>query len=282
MAKKTGSALVKNSAFAKKSETESDSKKFGDAVALSEVVAFADKFCGKSEFRDFDGAFNGLQFQNSGTVLRVASAVDAGLWEIRQAAALGANLLVVHHGLYWDAPIPVVGANYEKIRALLDADMAVYSMHLPLDAHPKIGNNKLLADALDLEISGGCVEVEGKDIGVTATVPKGGRAELERRLKNLFADTYKGFSFGSENPKKIAICSGSCGDVVAHLPELGFDTLVCGELRERHFTMARDMGLNLYPCGHYATERFGAMALAETIAEKFGLKTNFIETGNPL
>ncbi len=209
-------------------------------------------------------------------------AVDAGRAEIEQAASLGADLLIVHHGMYWDVPVPMVGANFKKIKTLVDNDIAVYSMHLPLDAHDKIGNNVLLANALDLKIVGRCFVHEGKDIGVIASGVKGGARELENRLANLFPNTFKSMAFGSDNPEKIAICSGSCGDVVPTLRAQGIDTLICGELRQRHFTMAQEMELNLYPCGHYVTERFGVMALGELVAEKFSLCANFIEMPNPL
>ncbi len=251
-------------------------------IALNSVVEFLDSYCKKNEYADFGGSFNGLQFANSGKVTRIATAVDSGLGEIEQVAALGADLLIVHHGMYWDAPIPIVGANYKKIKTLVDNDIAVYSMHLPLDAHEKIGNNVLLANALDLKIVGRCFAHEGKNIGVVASGIKGGSRELEKRLANLFPNTFKAMAFGSDEPEKIAICSGSCGDVVPLLREQGFDTLICGELRQRHFTMAQEMELNLYPCGHYATERFGVMALGELAAEKFGITTNFIEMPNPL
>ena len=252
------------------------------AVSLKSVADFLDKLSRKDDFADFDGAYNGLEFENSGQVRRIASAVDAGLGEIEAAAGLGADLLVVHHGMFWNPPIPAVGHNYEKIAALVRNDIAVYAMHLPLDAHEKIGNNTLLAKALGLRVAGGCFPVEGRNIGVLAAAPKGGVPELCARLKNLFPATYKEILFGGENPKKIAVCSGSCGDVVPLLRGMGIDTLVCGELRQKHFTMAREMRLNLFPCGHYATERFGAMALAEAAADKFGLPSNFIETRNPL
>ena len=249
-------------------------------VSLKKVVDFLDKYCKKNQYADFDGSYNGLQFENSGKVSRIATAVDAGIFEIEQAAALGADLLIVHHGMFWDAPVPMVKHNYKKIKTLVDNDIAVYSMHLPLDAHEKIGNNVLLANALDLKIIGRCFAHEGNDIGVVASGID--IALLQERLANLFPNTYKSLAFGSQNPEKIAICSGSCGDVVAHLQSMGFDTLICGELRQRHFTMAQEMGLNLFPCGHYATERVGVMALGELTAENFSLGVNFIETGNPL
>lgn len=249
---------------------------------LAEVVKFMDEFCGKDLVKDFSPAHNGLQFENSGKVVKIASAVDAGIAEVREAKKMGANLLLTHHGMYWNSPIPAVASNYEKIKTLVDSDIAVYAMHLPLDAHDKIGNNVLIAKALNLKIVDRCFEHEGTKIGVVASLAKGGRNELEKRLKNLFPDTFKAIKFGSENPKKIAICSGSCGDVVGLLPSLNIDTLICGELREHHFSVAQALNLNLYPCGHYATERFGIAALGELVAKKFSLDCDFIEMNNPL
>ena len=129
-------------------------------VSLKKVVDFLDKYCKKNQYADFDGSYNGLQFENSGKVSRIATAVDAGIFEIEQAAALGADLLIVHHGMFWDALVPMVKHNYKKIKTLVDNDIAVYSMHLPLDAHEKIGNNVLLANALDLKIIGRCFAVD--------------------------------------------------------------------------------------------------------------------------
>ena len=254
-------------------------KKYAD---LNSVVEFLDKYCAISGYSDCEGSYNGLQFENSGKVSRIATAVDAGINEIKAAALLGADLLLAHHGMFWTPPIPFVRHNYEKIKNIIDNDMAVYAVHLPLDAHPQIGNNILIAQALNLTPVGGCFEHAGKQIGVLAEAPKAGISELERRLKSLFPSTYKQIQFGSITPSKIAICSGSCGDAVALLPEIGVDTLICGELRQRHYTMAQELRLNLYPCGHYATECFGIMALGELLAKRFGLECDFIEMSNPL
>mgnify|MGYP002542678280 CR=1 FL=1 len=249
---------------------------------LFEIVEFLNDFCKISEIKDFSPARNGLQFENSGIVTRIAAAVDAGGAEIETASKLGADLLIAHHGLFWGETIPVVDFNYQKTKTLIDFDMAVYAVHLPLDANDLIGNNVMIAKALKLKIVGRCFEHEGTAIGVIAEAPKEGRPELESRLKNLFPKTYKEILFGSQMPKKIAICSGSCGDAVPYLRDIGVDTLVCGELRQRHFSMALDMKLNLYPCGHYATECFGIAALGELVSKKFGLPCDFIEMNNPL
>ena len=113
-------------------------------ASLHDVVGFIDDYCNIAEVKDFDGAQNGLQFENSGRVGRVATAVDAGLCEIELAAHLGADMLIVHHGMFWNPPIPVTGANYQKVKALIDADIALYSVHLPLDAHKEVGHLSLI------------------------------------------------------------------------------------------------------------------------------------------
>lgn len=251
-------------------------------VDLNSVVDFLDEYCGISKYSDFDGSYNGLQFENSGKVTHIVTAVDAGLSEIKAAALLGADLLLAHHGMFWNPPIPFIRHNYEKVKTIIDNDMAVYAVHLPLDAHPQIGNNILIAQALGLTPIGGCFEHAGNQIGVIAEAPKSGIVELERRLMALFPATYKQIRFGSVTPQKVAICSGSCADAVAMLPGMGVDTLICGELRQRHYTMAQELRLNLYPCGHYATECFGIMALGELLAKRFALQCDFIEMSNPL
>ena len=251
-------------------------------VDLAEIVAFLDSYCRNGEFKDFDGAFNGLQFENSGSVSKIATAVDAGIAEIELAAHLGADLLLVHHGMFWNPPIPVVGPSYHKIKALMDNDISVYSVHLPLDDHGELGNNVLITEALGLRKIGRCFPCGEIDIGVLAAGPQGGIETLSTRLRKLFPDTYKEILFGSSKPKKIAICSGSCSDAVEAMPGLGVDTLVCGELRQRCFSMAQELHLNLFPCGHYATECFGVMALGELLARRFGLQSHFLEMRNPL
>lgn len=252
------------------------------AASLESVVSFMNAITSADDFSDYEGACNGLQVENSGSVTRIACAVDASLAELEAAENMGADLLIVHHGLFWSQTYPFVGAIYERIKKMIEGDIAVYSSHLPLDAHPEIGNNALIAKALDLKKEKGCFPAFDIDIGCICSAPKNGRTELSRRLKKLFPQTFKGIEFGSENPKKVAICSGSCGDAVSELPSLGVDTLICGELRQRHFSVAQELKLNLYPCGHYATERFGVVALAQLVAEKFGLDFEFIEMNNPL
>lgn len=249
---------------------------------LKEIVDFLNDYTRLNCFSDFPGSYNGLQFENSGKVLKIAAAVDGGIAEVKAAAKWGADLLMVHHGMYWTLPIPVVGGYYEKFKTLIQSDMAVYSCHLPLDAHREIGNSALIAKALGLNISGTCFNYEGEDLAIVADMPSGGRAELARRLKKLFPKTYKAFEFGSKNSKKLVICSGSGASSLAHLPLENFDTMICGELKQGQYVYAQENSLNVYPCGHYATEVFGIDALARLASQKFGLEYKFIKSENPL
>ncbi len=247
---------------------------------LFEIVAYCDARVDRENVVDFPGANNGLQFENSGNVKKVGAAVDASATVFAEAARRGIDLLLVHHGMFWQAQHPVVGPIYEKFKTLLDADLAVYSAHLPLDKHREIGNNALLAKSLGLEILDWGLEYEGNFF---AAICKGlPRAELSMRLRKLFPKTFTAIEFGSEDPEKIALLCGSGNTGVPALRSLGCDTLVCGELREEHFSRAQDEKLNLYPCGHYETEKSGICALAREVSEKFSIPWEFIETGCPL
>lgn len=243
---------------------------------LKEIVAFCDQRVHRSEIRDFDGAYNGLQVENNGEVTKIGAAVDAGQRPFEDAIATGIDFLICHHGLFWMPPTPLTGTNYAKIKTALDGNLAVYGAHLPLDCHPEIGNNALLAKELGLERIGSFLPYEGVEMATLATGPAGGRNELSAKLKELFPNTYHGIEYGSEQPQRIGILTGSGQSAVAHLKANGIDTLITGELRQHHFNMAQELGLNLYPCGHYATEVFGVKALAAEVAEKFGIDWEFV------
>lgn len=247
---------------------------------LSEIIAYCDARTERIGFKDFPGANNGLQFENSGRVRKIGAAVDASTTVFEEAAKRGIDLLLVHHGMFWQAQHPVTGSVYKKFKTLLDADLAVYSVHLPLDAHREIGNNALLAKALGAEISDWGLEYEGHTFAaICHGMP---RNVLVEKLKVLFPDTFKAIEFGSDNPEKIALLCGSGNTAVPALRALGCDTLVCGELKQEYFSAAQEGGFNLYPCGHYATEKFGICALAAEVSEKFSVPWEFIETRCPL
>ena len=247
---------------------------------LETLVEYCDRRTRRAEFKDAPGAFNGLQVANGGRVSRIGAAVDAGLVPFEKAIAAGVDFLIVHHGMYWDMPRPITGPLYGRMAALVRGNCALYSNHLPLDAHLEIGNNALLARQLGLIRTGGFLPNEGGDIGLVAANDRP-RASLRARLEALYPRV-TAVEFGSPNPPTVAFCSGSGNSAVPALAAAGTDTLVTGELREEWFNFAQEQRLNLYLCGHYATEVHGVGALAGELAAKFGLPWEFIGTDNPL
>lgn len=250
-------------------------------IQLNDIVAFCDKATRRAEVADFPGANNGLQLQNDGSVTRIGAAVDAGRIPFEKAIDAGIDLLIVHHGLFWTPPARYCGPLYEKLKLAMDNNLAVYSSHLPLDAHPEIGNNRLLAKALGLEPVDWFLPYEGTPIALKATAPAS-RDALKSLLVKEFGDQITAIEYGSEAPSSVAILTGSGRSALDHLKAQGTDTLITGELRQEHFNLAQEEGFNLYVCGHYATERYGVTALAEAAGTAFGLPYSFIPTGCPL
>jgi len=246
---------------------------------LTDLVAFCDRRTHCAECKDFPGAFNGLQVANDGRVTRIGAAVDAGLVPFQRAVAAGVDFLIVHHGMYWDMPRPLTGPVYERVAALIEGNCALYSNHLPLDAHPQIGNNALLARQLGLKAKRTFLPIEGRDIGCIAP-SRLTRAALRARLESLYPRVIA-IEYGSAAPREVAFCSGGGSSAIPALLPAGVDTLVTGELREEHFNRAQEDKLNLYICGHYATEVHAVKALAAELAKKFRLPWEFIATENP-
>lgn len=250
-------------------------------VQLNDIVSFCQEITGSDSIKDFSGAFNGLQFANDGVVTKIGAAVDAGLVPFRQAVNERVDFLIVHHGLFWSGAKPIVGAEYEKYRALIDGNLAVYSCHLPLDAHPEIGNNALLAKKLGIRPHGSFLPYEGADIGFVGEW-QASRDELKDRLNRLFPEGIQSMEFGSPQPERICVVTGSGASAVERIRQAGADTLITGELKQHLYNQAQEQKLNLYACGHYATETFGVKALAAAAAKRFHLKWSFIPTGCPL
>ena len=253
------------------------------SAPLASVVAYCDRRTRRAAYRDYPGACNGLQLANSGRVTRVGAAVDAGVVPFAQAVAAGIDFLIVHHGMYWDMPRPLVGPAYERIATLVRGDCALYSSHLPLDGHPQLGNNARLARQLGLAPTRPFLLHEGEPVGWIADRPRRplARTALRRELERLYPRVVA-IEFGAASIRAVACCSGAGHGALPALGAAGVDTLVTGELREECFNRAQEEKLNLYCCGHYATEVHGVRALAAELARKFRLPWEFIATDNPL
>jgi dinuclear metal center YbgI/SA1388 family protein len=247
---------------------------------LKDVVKFCDELTHSPEFKDYPGAYNGLQIENSGEITRIGASVDAGLESFEQAIGKGIDFLIVHHGPFWEPAIPLTGIRYRKFLTALQGSLAVYGSHLPLDAHPEIGNNVLLAREIGLIPSGQFGFYEGQPIGWYADTDYS-RTELESRLKNRFPNM-TALNHGTDTPKRVGIITGGGASSLPELAADGIDTLITGECSQHHFNQSQELGINLYLCGHYATEVFGVQALAKKIADHFGLDWEFIDTGCPI
>lgn len=248
---------------------------------LTDLVAYCDQRTRREAFTDYPGALNGLQVANHGLVTKIGAAVDAGVIPFQRAVEAEVDFLIVHHGMYWDMPRPITGPVYERVSTLIEGNCALYSSHLPLDSHPRIGNNALLARQLGLKITRGFMPNSGGDVAGIAPSRGLTRAALRAKLEKLYARVVA-IEYGPAQPREIAFCSGSGYSAVSHLAAAKVDTLVTGELREEIFNRAQEEKLNLYLCGHYATEVHAVKALAAELAKKFRLPWAFIATDNPL
>lgn len=242
-----------------------------ESVPLTEIASFLDACLDVARIPDYPGAFNGVQVENSGTVRRVAAAVDASQASIEEAARRGCDLLIVHHGLFWDAAAAVTGRRYRRIRALFDADMAVYSAHLPLDLHPEIGNNVLLARELGVEIDAAFGDFKGVPLGVAGTLHLS-RNQLAAELERVLGGPVHLIAGGPEQIRRVGVITGGAGSHVAAAAAAGLDAFITGEgAHHTHFD-AMEGAVNVYFGGHYATETFGVRALAALLESRYGLE----------
>jgi len=244
-------------------------------VPLKKIVGALDSELKTAEIQDYGGAHNGLQVENSGTVTRIAAAVDAHLPVIEQAAADGADLLLVHHGLLWEPPVPVVGPAYRKLSLCLGKNLAVYSSHLPLDLHPHLGNNALLSRALGLKKLKPFGETKGQKIGFSGETSLPLDA-IAKQLEEILQNPVKTIRAHNRIIRRVGVVTGGAGSMVGQAAEEGLDLLVTGEGTHDTYGTAQERGVSILYGGHYATEIFGVGALAQWVSRKFRLPFHFI------
>lgn len=248
---------------------------------LADIARHLDELLRTAETPDYPPALNGVQVGHRGPVTRIAAAVDASAQTIQLAADAGANLLLVHHGLFWNGLQSVIGMHEARLRALFAGDIAVYSSHLPLDAHPTFGNSRLLAGELELTVGAGFARYQQIDCGVrgeanldTATLI----ARVTEWARPLGHHTVASRTPAGHRTRRWAICSGA-GAQVETLREAyatGVDTLVVGEGPHWSAVEAAERGLVIIYAGHYATETLGVRALAAHLDKRFGVPWGFV------
>jgi len=245
-------------------------------VLLKTMVAHCDKVLRTKEIGDYDDAANGLQVENCGTVSRIAATVDASLATVKLAAAARAELLIVHHGLFWNVRQPWTGKNYELFRLLAGNNLAVYSSHLPLDVHPKLGNNARLCAALGFRNLKPFFLTHGQTIGFKTRMTIS-RAELAKRLKQATDAEPCVVPGGGEICRCIGVVTGGAGGDLKLAADEGVDTFVTGEGPHWTYALAEELGVNVLYGGHYATETFGVKALAAHLSKKFDVPWMFLD-----
>ena len=243
---------------------------------LKRLVSYCDRLLRPEAFQDWDGACNGLQVENDGRVTRLAAAVDASLATIRLAVATKADLLIVHHGLFWNKTHPWTGKRREMLRLLIENNLAVYSSHLPLDAHPRLGNNARLCAALGFKKPKPFFLHKGTPIGLQVTQPIA-REALAQGLAKVLGRAPILLPGGPAACKRIGIVTGGAGAELKQAAAEGVDTFITGEGPHWTHALAEDAGINVFYGGHYATETFGVKALAEHLSRRFRLPWVFLD-----
>ena len=243
---------------------------------LADLTAYLDRYLRLGEISDYSEAHNGLQLENGGAVTRIGAAVDACGYTINAAAERGVDLLLVHHGLFWGGVHPMTGGRYRSWKRAMDAGLAIYSAHLPLDAHPEVGNTALLCAALGLTGTQPFFPYKGTPLG------QWGHLELERdelvqRLARAVGGPVRVCPGGPVRTARVGVVTGGAGAEVREAAAAGVDTFITGEGPHWTYPLAEELGVNLLYGGHYATETFGVKALAEHLSARFGLPWEFID-----
>lgn len=245
-------------------------------MRLPELTEYLDQYLSTARIADYPSALNGLQVAGKSDIQKIAAAVDVCAATIRMAAETRAQLLLVHHGLFWTGPRPLVGPQYDRVAGLLEADLALYSSHLPLDLHAEVGNNQVLARQLDVTVKGGFGELHGETIGVWGEA-RGTRAEFVSRVGELLNVTPRCLAFGPDRVHRVGIVTGAAGSLIGQAAAAGLDTFLTGEGAHHSFFDAEELKVNVIYAGHYATETLGVRALADHLAGRFGLQTIFLD-----
>ena len=249
---------------------------------LGEVIQYLDGLLDIDGFEDYGP--NGLQVPGTDEVSAVATGVTAHLELFEHASRLGAQLVVAHHGLFWDFhPRSLSPAMRERLRILFDGDISLAAYHLPLDAHPEVGNNALICEALGLDRGEPFGAHRGRPVGFVGRSEDGiSFAELRSRCEAAFGQEPFAWETGPELVHSVGIVSGAAASSFGEAIALGLDAFLTGEPAEHAMADAREGGTHFIAAGHYATETFGVRRLGELLASEFGLEHHFVEVPNPI
>lgn len=245
-------------------------------MELEQLLQFLDDYLDVSGFPDYPNALNGLQLEGPARVERVVAAVDASEEAIAEALRLDGDLLLVHHGLFWGGLRPLRGRLFRKLARAVGGELGIYSAHLPLDAHPEVGNCAVLARELGVPLEGRFGEYGGADLGWWGTVDAD-RTGFAERVEGVVGGPVRVIGGGGEEVRRVAVLTGGGGSFIEDAARAGIDTLVTGEGGHHTYFDAMELGVNVLYAGHYATETWGVRALAAELEERFGLAREFLD-----
>jgi dinuclear metal center YbgI/SA1388 family protein len=245
-------------------------------MKLTALVEYLDKLLRISDIED--ESLNGLQVENTGTVNKIALAVDGSAEAFEKAKDIGADFIFVHHGLFWSKPFPLRGPMYRRIRSLVNSNIALYAVHLPLDLHSEFGNNAQVQKVLGWPITGDFGEYHGEIIGKEICFKKPvPLSNLVSDMESKLGCEVRVWDFGKKNVSRLGYVSGGGLGLLDQAVKAGFDVFVTGEPRHGSYWIAKEAGINVIFGGHYATETLGVKAVGDHINKQFGLETVFID-----
>jgi len=250
-------------------------------IARNELVSYTNQLLNIERFADY--CPNGLQVEGAAEVRKIVSGVTASQALLEAAVAAGADTVLVHHGYFWKSEAaPIVGMKQRRIKTLLNNEMNLLAYHLPLDAHPELGNNAQLAKRLGLSVEAGMDAELATSIGLVGRLPEAvAGADFAAHVEQVLGRKPL-FVAGNEQPiQRIAWCTGGAQGYIDKALALGVDAYLTGEVSEATVHTARECGIHFFSAGHHATERYGVQALGEHLAQHFGLEHEFIDVDNP-
>lgn len=248
---------------------------------LSRIAAFLDRELKVADFADSSN--NGIQVENSGSVRKICCGVDASMEFFEEAKRRGADLAVCHHGISWDDSLKrITGLNHRRVAFLIKNDIALYACHLPLDAHPRYGNNALICKALHLRNIRKFGMYHGAEIGFKGALAQPmGYAKFKKLVCKVIGKDIRTMDFGKKTVSTVAVVSGGAADELEEAGRKGIDVFLSGEPKLSAYITAQEYRINAVFAGHYATEVFGVRALAKLLQRRFKIESEFIDLGIP-
>ena len=249
---------------------------------LQDIIQWCDQTLKSTEFKDY--APNGLQIEGKTEVRKILAAVTASQDAIDAAIRENADLLLVHHGYFWKGEAyPITGMRGKRIKSLIQHDISLLAYHLPLDSHPSLGNNAAIADLLKLERIEALDPSERHPIGNIGYLNQPMPVE---EFKKFVSEKLKFDAIHLPADKtmieKVGFCTGGAQDFIVKAAEQGCDAYISGEVSERTFYEAKELGVHYFACGHHATERYGVQRLGQAISEQFDIEYVYFELNNPI